>query len=426
MSRNPASPSPSRDAHKDVLELAAGGAPTQDVLDALVRAASRLISGDTRAAIFCVDAAGERLRFAAAAGVAESYTRAADGFPIGPTQPGCAQAAHTGKTVIVRDVRQDALWAPHVALADAHEIRACWSFPLHGATGKYLGSFAVYHRTPREPTPDEYSEVAHLANIAALVLERHKTAEERALEQRRAEAALQEANHRKDRFIAVLAHELRNPLNAISMALNTARLSQDDDRPTPAAYSVMERQLAQMTRLVDDLLDLGRIAQGKIELRTERMELRTAVQAAVEAVVPQCEDKGQTLELSLPPEPLHLKGDAARVTQIVGNLLQNACRFSEPGGRLWLTLARNRQEACIRVRDQGMGIGPEDRERIFDMFAQADAHTTDSPRGLGIGLHLVKQLTTLHGGEIEVHSDGPGTGSEFIVRLPLAEDRGAA
>jgi PAS domain S-box-containing protein len=231
----------------------------------------------------------------------------------------------------------------------------------------------------------------------------------------RAEEALKEADRRKDEFLATLAHELRNPLAPIRNALEILRMTGGGER----VRETMERQVAQLTRLVDDLLDVSRITRGKVKLRAARLDLRPVVEGAVETSRPLVEAAGHRLSVSLPAEPLAVEADPVRLAQIVTNLLNNAAKYTEEGGRIWLTVERAGPEAVIRVRDTGIGIPAEMLHRVFEMFTQVERPGGHAPGGLGIGLALVKRLAELHGGRVEVHSDGPGQGSEFTVRLPL-------
>jgi PAS domain S-box-containing protein len=235
-------------------------------------------------------------------------------------------------------------------------------------------------------------------------------------ERRRAEEALREADRRKDEFLAMLAHELRNPLAPIRNALHLLRVS--GAGPVAAeARDVMERQLTQLIRLVDDLLEVSRISRGKIELRRAPVDLAGVVASAVETSRPIIDGARHHLEIRLPPAPLHVEGDFVRLSQVVANLLNNAAKYTDPSGRIAVLLQREGAEAVIRVRDNGVGLAPELLPRIFDMFAQADRARAGG--GLGIGLALAKMLVELHGGRIEAKSDGPGQGSAFTVRLPL-------
>ena len=238
-------------------------------------------------------------------------------------------------------------------------------------------------------------------------------------ERKRAEEALKEADRRKNEFLAMLAHELRNPLAPIRNALQILRLTEGNGEAVQSASAMMERQIGQMVRLVDDLLDVSRISRGKIELRKGRIELASAVNHAVEATRPLCESMDHELTVTLPPQPMYLNADPTRLAQVVGNLLNNACKFTDKGGRIWLTVEREGEQAVIRVRDTGIGIAADQLPRIFEMFTQVDTSLERSQSGLGIGLTLVKNLVEMHGGTVEVHSAGLGQGSEFVVRLPV-------
>ncbi len=236
-------------------------------------------------------------------------------------------------------------------------------------------------------------------------------------ELRQLAASLSEADHRKNEFLAMLAHELRNPLAPIRNALQIIRLTKDGE--ASAATEMMERQVGQLVRLVDDLLDVSRITQDKIELRLERIELSTVVHHAIEAARPSCEAGGVDLRVNISSEPIYLNGDQTRIAQVIGNLLNNACKFTDKGGIIDLIVKREGNHALICVRDTGIGIAPNQISSIFQLFVQADTSLERSMSGLGIGLTLVKNLVEMHGGEIEAKSDGLGQGSEFIVRLPV-------
>ncbi|MEO6365573.1 MAG: PAS domain S-box protein [Luteimonas sp.] len=233
-------------------------------------------------------------------------------------------------------------------------------------------------------------------------------------------AELSETDRQKSEFISILAHELRNPLAPMSNAVQILQLTGGDPETVRSVTGIMDRQVRQMVRLVDDLLDLSRISRGKIGLRAERMDLVVVLQEAVEAARPAIERGQHDLVFEPPTQPVWLRADPQRLVQVFGNLLNNAAKFSESGGRIAVILEQHEGEAIARVRDTGIGI-PEDKlEAIFDMFTQADQSLERSYGGLGIGLTLVRQLVEMHGGSVQVSSAGPRMGSEFVVRLPLA------
>jgi PAS domain S-box-containing protein len=272
------------------------------------------------------------------------------------------------------------------------------------------------------PITDEHGVVIAASKIVRDVTGRRLADAERerfADNLRRLASELSEADRRKNEFLALLAHELRNPLAPISNAVRALRLRQPGDEQTVlAAADMLERHVAQMARLVNDLLDASRISRGKIELRRSRVAIAGVVEEALETVRPLAGRMGHELSVVVPPEPLYVDGDAGRLAQVIGNLLNNACKFTNRGGRISLHVSRDGAQAVIRVRDDGIGIAADDLPGLFEMFVQVDTSLERSRDGLGIGLTLVKTLVELHGGSIEARSDGPGHGSEFIVRLP--------
>jgi len=242
-------------------------------------------------------------------------------------------------------------------------------------------------------------------------------------ERSRAEAALKEADRHKDEFLAMLAHELRNPLAPIRNAVHLMKLKAVEDRQLLLARDIIERQLIQLSRLVDDLLDVSRITRGKINLARQRVELKELIDRAVETVSPAIEGRGHTLEVEIPDRTLVIYGDPMRLTQALGNVLGNAAKYTDNGGRIVLRARRRQRDVEISVRDNGIGIVPEVLPCIFDLFTQLDQRRSRPQGGLGIGLALVRQLVDMHGGTVTASSDGPGKGSEFVIRLPLSIER---
>lgn len=237
--------------------------------------------------------------------------------------------------------------------------------------------------------------------------------------QKRTTELLQEADRRKDEFLAILAHELRNPLAPLRTGLEILKRAGTDPAVNENIREMMERSLAQAVRLVDDLLDISRINSGKLQLRTARIELGEIVKTAVDLSRPSIEEKRHSFSAELPAESLALDGDLARLAQVIANLLNNAAKYSPEGGQVRLSAARVGAEVCIRVADEGVGIATNDLPRVFDMFAQVESSLDNSQGGLGIGLALAKQLVQMHGGRIEARSEGVGKGSEFVVYLPV-------
>ncbi len=232
---------------------------------------------------------------------------------------------------------------------------------------------------------------------------------------------LSETDRRKNEFLATLAHELRNPLAPMSNMLEVVKRANGDGEILKQAHDTIERQLGQMVRLVDDLLDLNRITHDRLELRRSEVELASVIQQAVEVARPLIDSAGQELTVELPDQPIYLNADRARLAQVFGNLLNNSCKYTRANGRIWLQARLVGDEVVVSVRDNGAGIPPDKLESIFDMFMQVDRSAERSQDGLGIGLTLVKRLAEMHGGSIEALSAGEEQGSEFVVRLPILQ-----
>lgn len=245
-------------------------------------------------------------------------------------------------------------------------------------------------------------------------------------ERRRVEQALRDADRRKDEFLAVLSHELRNPLAPIRMATEVLRLPAIDTAQAAWAHEVIDRQVQHLVRLVDDLLDVSRIMRGKIEMRKEPSDVRAILTRAIEIAQPLIDEKQHELIVEAPPVPIMAHVDPVRMVQVIGNLLTNAAKYTPPQGRIWLKSERADDEAILRVRDTGMGIPAELMPRVFELFIQGAPSANGSQGGLGIGLTLVKKLVELNDGRVEVASDGPGAGTEFVIRLPVIEESAVA
>jgi CheY-like chemotaxis protein len=260
---------------------------------------------------------------------------------------------------------------------------------------------------------DDAGRPVRMLGVGMDVTERRRLAED--LEARARELAI--ADRRKDEFLAMLAHELRNPLAPMSTALHLLRA---EGRAGASTLGVLERQTKQLVRLVDDLLDVSRITQGKIALRKEPSALEDIVARALEMATPSLELRRQELRLALPAAPVEVDVDAARLAQVIANLLDNASKYTPELGCVTLAAEREANVLVLRVRDTGAGLAPEMLAQVFDLFVQGDRGIDRTHGGLGIGLTIVRRLVELHGGQVEARSAGPGQGSEFIVRLPGA------
>jgi PAS domain S-box-containing protein len=263
-----------------------------------------------------------------------------------------------------------------------------------------------------------YDPAGHVTGMSGVMLDvtDRKRLEE---ELHRTVDALRNADRRKDEFLAMLAHELRNPLAPIRNALHILKKPAADATVRDEVRATAERQVAHMARLLDDLLDVSRISRGKIDLHTGPVDVAALAARTAEAVRPVIEERRHTLTVSVPPAGAWVSGDATRLEQVVTNLLTNAAKYTDPGGRIALGVEANCGEAIVRVTDTGIGIAPDMLPRVFDLFVQAERRLDRSHGGVGIGLTLVRRLVELHGGSVEARSRGPGHGSEFVVRLPL-------
>jgi PAS domain S-box-containing protein len=285
--------------------------------------------------------------------------------------------------------------------------------------GERIEHFETVRRTKDGRRLDISLTVSPVRDASGRIVAASKVA--RDISQRKlAEAALRDADRRKDEFLAVLAHELRNPLAPIRNSLHILRLTGHLDPAAERVTDMMERQVNHMVRLVDDLLEVSRITRGKIELRKEVVEIASIVRSAVETSRPLIEAAGHRLEVTLPPEVLTVEGDPVRLTQIFANLLNNAAKYTDTGGQIWLTVVRDADGVAISVRDTGVGIPTDTLPRVFELFMQGDRHAGRAQGGLGIGLTLAKSLVEMHRGTIRAFSEGLGHGSEFVVRLPLS------
>ncbi|HEX5273590.1 MAG TPA: response regulator [Gemmataceae bacterium] len=290
-------------------------------------------------------------------------------------------------------------------------IRSAIVLPLT-ARGRTLGALTLAVSDPkRSASAHDIALARDFAARAAIALDNARLYRE-----------VQEADRKKNEFLAMLAHELRNPLAPIRNGIHLLRAVGTRDPQVREVRDMMERQVQHLIRLVDDLLDLSRITRGKVRLQAEPLDLGKVLARAVETARPLIDERRHRLDVDGPAEALRVEGDAVRLAQVLGNLLNNAAKYTEEGGQITLGAARDGDEAVVRVRDTGMGIPAEMLGSVFELFTQVDRSLDRSQGGLGIGLTLVRQLVEMHGGRVEAHSEGPGRGSEFVVRLPLLKE----
>lgn len=299
----------------------------------------------------------------------------------------------------------------HLRLLRAMGLKSHMLVPIRSRGGTFGVLTFIAADSGRRYTRDDLRVARDLAHRAAVAIENAGLNE-----------ALREADRRKNEFLATLAHELRNPLAPLRNGLEIMRLMGDNAAAVGEARSMMERQLSQMVRLVDDLLDVSRISLGKLELRPERVHLATVVNNAVETSRPVIDAAGHELTVVLPSAPVVVDADVTRLGQVFANLLNNAAKYSERGGHIRLAAEREGSEVVVSVSDTGIGIPSDMLSKVFDLFTQVDRSLEKSHGGLGIGLTLVKRLVELHGGRVEAQSAGPGQGSTFTVRLPAVHE----
>ncbi|HET8713043.1 MAG TPA: ATP-binding protein [Gemmatimonadales bacterium] len=291
--------------------------------------------------------------------------------------------------------------------------------------GERIEHYETVRRTKDGRSIDISVTISPLRDEAGVVVGASKVARDITL-QKRVQRELTEADERKNEFLALLAHELRNPLGPIRHAVKILRARTPNPEELQWATSIIDRQTEHMTRLVEDLLDVARITRGTIELRHERVDIGGILKSAVEASHAMMERHHHQLRVTAPAQPLFVQGDTTRLVQVVTNLLDNAAKYTDPGGKVWLSGEREGDMVVIRVKDTGIGIPSEVLPRIFDMFTQSTMSLERAQGGLGVGLALVERLVKMHGGSVSAHSAGAGQGSQFTIRLPLAQSQKAA
>jgi PAS domain S-box-containing protein len=326
----------------------------------------------------------------------------------------CARALRSGQRVVIDDVESEEAYAPFRASARAAGVRSVISTPLIDAVGMPLGVASSHFGFMHRPAEQVLNRLDLYLRLASDFIQRCKM--DQAL--LRSEEALREADRRKDEFLALLAHELRNPLAPIRYSLAANRKSGKTPEQQHRADEIIERQVAHMSHLLDDLLDVSRITRSALQLKKHPTEIGLVISAAIETARPILEAKHHTLSLDLPKETVSLEADAVRLAQVFSNLLINAAKYTDPGGRVELRAVRSEREVIVTIRDNGMGISPDMMPRLFTMFSQAQPALGRAEGGLGVGLALARGLVALHGGSLDACSDGPGKGSEFMVRLP--------
>lgn len=352
---------------------------------------------------YMVDEGGDGLRLASFAGVSDTQASAMRHMAFGQALCGTVAMQRAPIAATFVQLSND----PRAALIKALGVRAYTCNPL--VTGdRLIGTLSFGSRTRDHFSTEEEDFLATICRYVSAAYERLHFI-----------ARLKEADRRKDEFLATLAHELRNPLAPLRNGLEVLKLIEPGNPATDRARGMMDRQLRQMVRLVDDLLDVSRISSGKIALQRGVFDIALAVRQAVETTAPAMDMQGHVLEIHAPAEPIHVDADLPRISQVIANLLNNAAKYTPAGGRIFVHVERGERDALVRVKDNGVGIAPEMLPLVFDMFTQVNRSLDRSQGGLGIGLSISRALIEMQGGSLQAGSRGLNEGSEFVVRLPL-------
>jgi len=385
-------------------EAAAGLLATSDpmrFLEQLFVKLSALFDLDVYAH-YAVSNDGTHLRLAASGGLAPSQRHGMARLEFG--QPPCGAVAATRRSIILSD--STSADDPVGSAIRSLGLRAYVCHPLI-AGGELFGTLAFGSSTEAEHTQESVGLFRAVSDLVALAIARQ-----------RAEQSLRDADRRKDLFLATLAHELRNPLAPIRSGIDLLQAADHDPETVAVTLAVMERQVTQLTRLVDDLLEVSRITQGRLELRKCRVQLAAIVESALEQTRALFDEAGHELTIDLPEETIELDADPVRMAQVLANLLSNAAKYTPAGGHVRLSAGVSEGEVALTVSDDGTGIPAESLQRVFEMFERVGGSLERNIKGLGLGLTLVKSLVEMHGGTVEAHSEGLGRGSSFTIRVP--------
>jgi signal transduction histidine kinase len=404
------------DAQREVLAQCAMGEPLNTMLDRVTKTIEEHSFDGAIPSILLVE--DGRLRHGSAPGLPAEYTEAIDGTLIGPCAGSCGTAAYRREAVYVTDIETDPLWTDYRGIARAAGLRSCWSVPIIGTSGDVIGTFALYHREPRQPSTDDRDLIALMSRTTAVLIEWRRGEENRRrmLEaEHSARQAAENANRSKDEFVANLSHELRTPLNAILGWASILHRPNLDAATASRALDAIERNATAQVRLVDDLLDTARIVSGKMQLKMEMLDLNSVVEASLDSVRPLA--AGKRVELTPVPGPpgTMVAGDETRMRQILWNLLSNAIKFTPSGGSVRLEVTQQKDGSHVVVSDTGAGIPAELLPHVFDRYQQGHDRAAG---GLGLGLAIAHHVAELHGGTLRATSAGLGQGARFELVLP--------
>lgn len=403
-------------AEKLMLEAIASSS-SHEILETICRAVE-VQNADAICSILLLDEERRHLRHGAAPALPKEYNDAVNGIAIGPSVGSCGTAAYLDRRIIVADIMSDPLWADYRELAARHGLRACWSTPIHSTTGQVLGTFAIYYREPRTPTPTDLAWTERATHLAGIAIERQQT--ERTMATAKEEA--ERANRAKSVFLANMSHELRTPLNAIigfSEGLGAGYFGALTENQQAYVHDISEAG-KHLLSLINDLLDLSRIDAGKLRLDEETIELEPILRACSRSLSAAANAADVEMLIDLPRRLPRLRADVTRVRQVLINLMSNAIKFSPAGARVRVrSVLRPDGRLEIAVADDGPGMTPSEIDIALEPFRQVDSSHARRYSGSGLGLPLAKQLTELHGGSLEIESV-PGTGTTVRAVFPAA------
>ena len=409
-------------SQKVALEMVARGAPLSEVLNFVVASLEKQVPEDLMVSILLLDADEKHLRLGAASGLPEGYTqKLRDGVSVSDVSGPCRVVVAERRPVIVADLANDPGWEEFRDRVAPYGFRAAWSTPIVSSDQRLLGSFCIYYRHPRTPTPVEQRMIEGVNRVVALAIERKQAEAERdelLLREQAAREHAESANRVKDEFLAIVSHELRTPLTAISGWTHLLLNGKLADTAQLRALQAIQRQSRSQAQLIDDLLDVSRIVSGKLRLSWRPVDPSQILNAAIDVVRPTAEAKNIQLMVDLDVLPGTVSGDAERLQQVIWNLLSNAIKFTPEGGRVDIRSRWVDSSIEIVVADTGQGIREDFLPYIFERFRQADVSTTRTHGGLGLGLAIVRHLIEIHGGTVHAHSAGRGKGATFTIRLP--------
>lgn len=409
------------DAQKTILEQIVHERPLLEILEQLTLFIDDYSRSGAMASILLYDRRKNSLRHAAAPKLPQDYCAAIDGIEIGPNVGSCGAAAYLRQAVLADDLSRHPNWAPYRELAAQAGLGACFSLPITGHDDELLGTFALYYSTPRRADAEDLHIAALLTRTAALAIERSRVAEEKNQyldRERRLRAEAEDANRSKDEFLAMVSHELRNPLNAI-LGWSRVLTMQPDSETGQKGIEAIERNATLQAQLIEEILDYSRITAGKLQLEIEPADITRMIAAAVDSARPVAAAKEVSIYCDLEAlDSTPVAFDAPRMQQVMNNLLSNAIKFTPAGGSVRVSGKYSDNYVHVSVMDTGCGIDPKFLPHMFERFRQQAPSQDRANEGLGLGLAISRHIVQLHHGEIVARSDGRGKGATFEVRLP--------